>query len=139
MNSSFDESCHEECCELVNGKQKESSEDSSTSQTKSCKSGSLKTSVAELQKNQGLVYLSQRILQNGKKQFYYVEIRPHENMWCWKTEVNENFRVICIDLERDVKRFKVCLQQNLEKTIDNLSHSIHVLEINLSEVLQNKN
>lgn len=128
---SFDESCHEECCELVNGKQKESSKDSSTSQTNSCKSGSLKTSVAELQKNQGLVYLSQRILQNGKKQFYYVEIRPHE--------VNENFRVICIDLERDVKRFKVGLQQNLEKTIDNLSHSIHVLEINLSEVLHNKN
>ena len=136
---SFDESCHEECCELVNGKQKESSKDSSTSQTNSCKSGSLKTSVTELQKNKGLVYLSQRILQNGKKQFYYVEIRPHENMWCWKTEVNENFRVICIDLERDVKRFKVCLQQNLEKTIDNLSHSIHALEINLSEVLHNKN
>ena len=136
---SFDESCHEECCELVNGKQKESSKDSSTSQTNSCKSGSLKTSVTELQKNKGLVYLSQRILQNGKKQFYYVEIRPHENMWCWKTEVNENFRVICIDLERDVKRFKVCLQQNLEKTIDNLSHSIHTLEINLSEVLHNKN
>lgn len=80
MNSSFDESCHEECCELVNGKQKESSKDSSTSQTNSCKSGSLKTSVTELQKNKGLVYLSQRILQKGKKQFYYVVIRPHENI-----------------------------------------------------------
>lgn len=54
----------------------------------------------------------------------------------WKTKADENSSVKCKDFETDLEKFKLCLEQNLDKTMGNLPHNMQAQKTNVSEVLK---
>ena len=89
-------------------------------------------------KNIKLYNICQKIVQKEKKTQMISHGRKAISIfkWCWNTQGNENEPVKCIDLERDVKEFKILHEPNLTSVVGNSTDSMQPLEINVSEVTQ---